>query len=57
MLRQGLAMYKAQLDANPLRTKMLTSAFLFSFGDFLCQQAEVKLLKKRQIPAREPSAD
>ena len=32
--------YKKQLEQHPLRTKMATSAFLFSFGDFLCQKTE-----------------
>ena len=38
--------YKQQLTANPLRTKMATSACLFSFGDFICQKTESSYKKK-----------
>jgi len=37
--------YTVRLETNPLRTKMLTSAFLFSVGDFLCQRAEASCKK------------
>ena len=44
MLKNGLTKlscaYKQQLEAHPLRTKMATSACLFSFGDFICQKSE-----------------
>ena len=44
MLKHGLTTfgcaYKQQLEAHPLRTKMATSACLFSFGDFICQKTE-----------------
>ena len=44
MIKYGLMTvtsgYKRQLETHPLRTKMATSAFLFSLGDFLCQKTE-----------------
>ena len=44
MIKYGLSAfttsYKRQLETHPLRTKMATSAFLFSLGDYLCQQSE-----------------
>ena len=46
MLTQGITKvgnaYSTSLKTNPLRTKMLTSACLFSMGDYLCQKAEQK---------------
>jgi len=44
MIKYGLsafaAGYKRELEAHPLRTKMATSALLFSFGDYFCQKSE-----------------
>ena len=47
MIRYGFntacSAYKHRLEARPLQTKMLTSAALFSFGDYICQRAEATL--------------
>lgn len=44
-LNRAYNAYTVRLERNPLRTKMLTSAFLFSVGDFLCQKAETSFRK------------
>ncbi len=52
MLKQKLTLmtsaYKNQLKTQPLRTKMLTSAALFSVGDYCCQQVESKIKSRQQ---------
>ena len=35
--------YKHQLEVHPLRTKMATSACLFSLADFICQKSEATM--------------
>ena len=49
MIRYGFnvacSAYKHRLEARPLQTKMLTSAALFSFGDYICQRAEASLCR------------
>merc|ERR1711971_1127269 len=44
MFRRGVnyacSAYRQRLEQKPLQTKMLTSATLFSLGDFFCQRAE-----------------
>lgn len=52
MLKQKLTLmtsaYKHQLKTQPLRTKMLTSAAVFSLGDYCCQQVESKIKSRQQ---------
>ena len=59
MLAKGVTAYKRQLESNPMRTKMITSATLFSIGDVITQKTE-QLLKdckaKKQLPAPKPTA-
>jgi len=56
MFRLGLnyacAAYKQRLEQRPLQTKMMTSAALFSFGDFVCQKTEATLCR-RETPDKQ----
>ena len=59
MIRNSLTLatnaYKTRLEQNPLRTKMITSACLFSLGDFLCQKTEGCIKRKKQVLSSESS--
>jgi len=35
--------YQRRLEQRPLQTKMVTSAALFSLGDFICQKTEASI--------------
>lgn len=45
MISRGITAYKRQLESNPLRTKMMTSAALFSLGDTITQRVEHQMKK------------
>lgn len=60
MLTKGVTAYKRQLESNPMRTKMLTSATLFSLGDIICQKTEQALKgckAKKQLKPSAPASE
>ena len=52
MFRRGVntvcSAYQRRLEQRPLQTKMLTSAALFSLGDFICQKSEAAICSDRE---------